>query len=86
MVGSSIDHLGPFYQSPVPFIEFEQLPPLFATANVDLAVHRALQYGAEVAKGVLHLLQVNGLAGEILQVMHDDLLSVWYEHRDPVVF
>ena len=86
MVGPSIDHLRSFNQSPVPLIELKKLSPLLASTDVYLAVHRALQNGAEVTERVLNLLQVNGLAREVLEIMHDYLLPVGHEHSDSVVF
>ena len=35
---------------------------------------------------MFYLLEVDGFAGEVLQIMHDDLFSVRHEHSNPVVF
>ena len=35
---------------------------------------------------MFYLLEVDGFAGEVLQIVHDYLFSVWHEHRNPVVF
>ena len=56
MIWPSIDHLWSLNESPVSFIELEQLSPLLATTNIDLSIHGALQNGAEIAKGMLNLL------------------------------
>jgi hypothetical protein len=34
---------------------------------------------------MLYLLEINGLAGEVLQVVHDDLLPVWNENGNSIV-
>jgi hypothetical protein len=35
---------------------------------------------------VFYLFQVNGLAREVFEIVHDDLLPVRHEHSDSVVF
>lgn len=85
VVAAAIDHLRALDQRPVPLVEFEQFPALLATANIDPPIHAALQDGAEVAERMLYVAQVNGLRGKVLQIVHDDLLSVRHEHGYPVV-
>jgi len=34
---------------------------------------------------MFYLLKINGLAGEVLQVVHDDLLAVWNENGNSIV-
>jgi hypothetical protein len=58
---------------------------LFASTDVDFSVQGALQDGAKITEWVLYLLQIDGLAREVLEVMHNYLLPVRYKHRDPVV-
>lgn len=86
VIGSAVDHLGPFDERPVPLVELKQLSPLLATADVDLAVHGTLQYGREVAEGVLHLFKVNRLTCEVFEVMHYDLFPIRHKHSNPVIF
>lgn len=85
MIRPAIDHLGALNQRPIPLIELKQLSSLLASAYVDLPIHRALQDGAEVAEWVLNMLQIYRLACEILEIMHDYLLSVGHEDSYPVV-
>lgn len=86
MIGSTVDHFGALYESPVTLVEFEELAALFTSTNINLAVHAALEDSAEVTERVLHMLQINCLAREIFEVVHDDLLSVRHEDGDSVVF
>ena len=86
VVGPAIDHLRSLDERPVALIKLKELPSLLSAANVDLTVHGALEDGAEVAEWVLDVLQVDSLAREVLQVVHDDLLSVRHEYSYPVVF
>ena len=59
---------------------------MLSTADINLAIHGALQDGAEIAEWVLDLLQVYGLAREVFKVMHYDLLPIWDKHCNSIVF
>jgi len=79
VVGAAGVHLALFDEGVAPFVKFKELLALFSTADIDLTVERALEDGAEVAEGVLHILHVDHSGGEIFEVVHDQLLFVRHE-------
>ena len=52
-------HLTLFYQRIASLIKLKELLSLLATTDVDLSIQCALQYSAEVTKGMLHILNVD---------------------------
>lgn len=86
VIRSTINHLRPFNECPVSLIKFEELSSLLTTADVDFAVHGALQDGREVTEWVFNLFKVNSLARKVFEVMHNDLFTIWHKHCNPVIF
>ncbi len=85
VIGSAEIHLSLLNERVVSLIELEKLLPLFSSANVYLTIQMTLQYCAEIAESVLHILQINYSLREVLAVMQDQLLFVRYEHCHPIL-
>ena len=86
MIWPPIDHLRSLNQGPVSFIKFKELSSLLSAANVNLTIHRALQYCTKVSKWVFHLFKVDRLACKVFEIMHYNLFSIWYKYCNPIVF
>ena len=84
MVASAEVHLRLLNERAIPLIVLKQLLPLLAAAYVDAPIDLGLEYRTEVAKRMLHVLQVYCALGKVLQVMENQLLLVRHEDCNAV--
>lgn len=84
MVGPATEHFLFLNEGSVSLIELKQLLPLLASTNIDFAIQLALEDGAEVAEGVLHVRDRERLRGKVLQIVHYDLFLIRNKDSDSI--